>query len=140
MLRKNIRLRKEYLLKKQNNIKNLDKKFQVKKAIEENRAVPFALRGEEKELRHQLENDDDNTLIAKSHVDDEYEEAKYKDPKIMITTSRNPSNRLMNFQKVSLNLRIEIYILGIEAPCTKFSKSKQRNLCDKRFGKNLTRE
>lgn len=104
MLRKNIRLRKEYLFNKQKERQDVEKKLQIKKAIDEDKSVPYELRKEEAQLRHQLENDDANTLIPKSHIDDEYEEAKYKDPKVMITTSRNPSSRLMNFQKVSLAL------------------------------------
>jgi U3 small nucleolar ribonucleoprotein protein IMP4 len=102
MLRKNIRLRKEYLFNKQKERQDVEKKLQVKKALDEDKSVPFELRKEEATLRHQLENDDASTLVPKSHIDDEYEEAKYKDPKVMITTSRNPSSRLMNFQKVSL--------------------------------------
>lgn len=104
MLRKNIRLRKEYLYKKDKELKEratLDKKLKLKRAIEEDKPIPFELRKEEQQLRHQLENDDDNTLVQRTHIDDEYEEAKYKDPKIMITTSRNPSARLMQFQKVT---------------------------------------
>ena len=42
---------------------------------------------------------DDKTLHARSHIDDEYEESNYRDPKIFITTSRNPSQRLVSFQK-----------------------------------------
>jgi hypothetical protein len=46
---------------------------------------------------HDLELADDKTIIARSHIDDEYEEAKYRDPKILITTSREASNRLLQF-------------------------------------------
>lgn len=35
-----------------------------------------------------------------SHVDDEYRWAGVEDPKIMITTSRDPSSRLKMFAKV----------------------------------------
>ena len=34
---------------------------------------------------------DDKTIVKRSHIDDEYEEAKYRDPKILVTTSRNAS-------------------------------------------------
>ena len=37
--------------------------------------------------------------MARSHIDDEYEDAKYRDPKLLITTCRNPSQRLISFQK-----------------------------------------
>lgn len=36
-----------------------------------------------------------------NHVDDEYRWAGVEDPKIMITTSRDPSSRLKMFAKVS---------------------------------------
>jgi hypothetical protein len=35
-----------------------------------------------------------------THVDDEYSKAGMRDPKILITTSRDPSSRLMQFAKV----------------------------------------
>ena len=38
-------------------------------------------------------------MAARSHIDDEYEEAKYRNPKLLITTSRDPSQRLITFQK-----------------------------------------
>lgn len=46
---------------------------------------------------HDLELADDNTIAARTHMDDEYEEAKYRDPKILVTTSRNSSQRLIQF-------------------------------------------
>lgn len=42
---------------------------------------------------------DDHTMAARTHIDDEYEEAKYQDPKLLVTTSRDPSQRLIQFQK-----------------------------------------
>lgn len=48
---------------------------------------------------HDLELADDKTIVARSHIDDEYEEAKYRDPKVLVATSRNASQRLMQFQK-----------------------------------------
>lgn len=42
-------------------------------------------------LRHSLE--------LRTHVDDEYEFAGVKDPKILLTTSRDPSSRLTQFAK-----------------------------------------
>jgi hypothetical protein len=40
---------------------------------------------------HDLDLADDKTIVARTHIDDEYEEAKYRDPSILITTSRNSS-------------------------------------------------
>jgi hypothetical protein len=36
-----------------------------------------------------------------THIDDEYAKAGIQDPKIIITTSRDPSSRLLQFSKVS---------------------------------------
>jgi U3 small nucleolar ribonucleoprotein protein IMP4 len=57
------------------------------------------LRKEIGTVRKDLELADKRTIMARSHMDDEYEEAKYRDPKIFITTCRNPSQRLTTFQK-----------------------------------------
>lgn len=45
----------------------------------------------------------DPELVAEptNHIDDEYSKAGMRDPKILITTSRDPSSRLMQFAKVS---------------------------------------
>ena len=36
-----------------------------------------------------------------THIDNEYSRAGIQDPKILITTSRDPSSRLLQFAKVS---------------------------------------
>jgi len=98
MLRKNIRLRKEYLYNKSKELKDRehqDKLVKIKKAIEKEKRLPTELKKEKDKLAHDLELADDKTILARSHVDDEYEEAKYRDPKVLVTTSRNASQRLM---------------------------------------------
>ena len=102
MLRKNIRLRKEYLYQKSKEIKEkeqTDKLRKMRNAIENDKRIPTEFKKDKDKLLHDLELADDNTIVARSHIDDEYEEAKYRDPKILVTTSRNASNRLMQFQK-----------------------------------------
>lgn len=37
--------------------------------------------------------------MAKSRIDDEYANLIYSDPQILITTSRDPTNRLLQFAK-----------------------------------------
>ncbi len=37
--------------------------------------------------------------MPRSHVDDEYAHAEERDPKILVTTSRDPSTRLVQFAK-----------------------------------------
>ena len=37
--------------------------------------------------------------VARSRIDDEYANLVYSDPQILITTSRHPTNRLLQFAK-----------------------------------------
>ena len=50
-------------------------------------------------LIKELDYDDDNTILPYSIVDDEYADTKYYEPKILLTTSRTPSQRLLQFLK-----------------------------------------
>jgi U3 small nucleolar ribonucleoprotein protein IMP4 len=50
-------------------------------------------------LLKELEYDDENTILPYSVVDDEYADNKYYEPKILLTTSRTPSQRLLQFLK-----------------------------------------
>lgn len=45
--------------------------------------------------------DDRAESDPKNHIDDEYAKVGTYDPKIVITTSRDPSSRLLQFSKVS---------------------------------------
>ena len=68
-----------------------DKLLKIKKAIENDKRMPTELRKNRDQLNHDLELADDKTIVARTHIDDEYEEAKYRDPKVLVTTSRNAS-------------------------------------------------
>ena len=46
-----------------------------------------------------MQADDLNTLVPRTHIDDEYANTIYSDPQILISTSRDPSSRLLQFQK-----------------------------------------
>jgi hypothetical protein len=50
-------------------------------------------------VREQASLEDVRTAALTTHVDDEYARAGEEDPKIMLTTSRNPSTRLTAFAK-----------------------------------------
>ena len=65
----------------------------------EGKPLPTELRREETKLRHDVELEDDNTAVPRTHIDDEYAHAGERDPKILITTSRDPSTRLVSFAK-----------------------------------------
>jgi U3 small nucleolar ribonucleoprotein protein IMP4 len=98
MLRKNIRQRKEYLFNKNKELKereHQEKLLKIKKAIEKDKKMPNELRKERGKLEKDLELADDKTIVARTHIDDEYEEAKYRDPKVLVTTSRGASQRLV---------------------------------------------
>lgn len=43
-------------------------------------------------------------IVPRSHIDDEYANATEADPKILLTTSRNPSAPLIRFTKVMFSL------------------------------------
>ncbi|KAF5841802.1 Brix-domain-containing protein [Dunaliella salina] len=102
MLRRNQRLRKEYLYRKSLEGKEraaYERKRVVRKALEEGKPIPNEVRGEERKLRHEVELEDDNTAVPRTHIDDEYAFAGEADPKVLITTSRDPSSRLTQFAK-----------------------------------------
>lgn len=102
MLRRNARMRKEYLLKKHledREAATFDKKRKLQQALDTNKAIPTELRGEDRKLRPTLDLADDKTKEQRSTIDDEYAYMGVKDPKVLITTSRDPSSRLMQFLK-----------------------------------------
>lgn len=66
----------------------------------EGKPIPTELRREEGSLRHEVELEDAHTGAApRTHVDDEYALAGTRDPKVCVTTSRDPSSRLKQFMK-----------------------------------------
>lgn len=94
MIRKNIRLRKEYLYQKSKELTHKtasDKRQKLQKAKDNDRKTPNELRKEAGKVEHDLELADSKTMHARSHIDDEYEDSNFRDPKVFITTSRNPS-------------------------------------------------
>ncbi|KMZ65811.1 putative U3 small nucleolar ribonucleoprotein imp4 [Zostera marina] len=102
MLRRNIRERKEYLYRKSLEGKErllYEKKRKIKEALQEGKPTPTELRNEEPALRKEIELEDEDTAVPRSHIDDEYATAAIKDPKILLTTSRDPSQPLTQFVK-----------------------------------------
>jgi U3 small nucleolar ribonucleoprotein protein IMP4 len=102
MLRRNARLRKEYLYKKaleDREAVTFEKKRKLQQALDNNKAIPTELRGEDRKLRKTLDLADDRTREQRSHIDDEYAYIGVKDPKVLVTTSRDPSSRLTQFLK-----------------------------------------
>ncbi|EEA06026.1 U3 small nucleolar ribonucleoprotein IMP4, putative [Cryptosporidium muris RN66] len=101
MIRRGIRLRKEYLFQKSLEEKEkqiLDNKKRIREAIEEGKAIPTELVNISTNLRSSIDLED-NSAKAASTLDNEYGLSSLKDPKILITTSRSPSSRLVQFVK-----------------------------------------
>jgi U3 small nucleolar ribonucleoprotein protein IMP4 len=113
MLRRQARLRREYLYRKSVEDKRRsiqDKKDRLKRSLEQNLPIQTDLKKQALELQRKVDWEDKGPELAvtlgnetggggESHEDDEYRWAGVEDPKIMITTSRDPSARLKMFVK-----------------------------------------
>jgi len=85
MIRRNARLRKEYLYRKSLEGKEkaaYERKRKIRQALEEGKPMPTELRREEGQLRREVELEDDNTAVVRDHIDDEYAHAGERDPKV----------------------------------------------------------
>ncbi|CAL1679233.1 unnamed protein product [Lasius platythorax] len=114
MLRRQARLRREYLYRKsvQDKVKGIqEKKDKLKRSLEENVPIHPDLRKSALHVQRKIEWEDAGPQMAiamgtemgggavADHEDDEYRWAGVEDPKIVITTSRDPSSRLKMFAK-----------------------------------------
>uniref|UniRef100_A0A3B5MJY1 Brix domain-containing protein n=1 Tax=Xiphophorus couchianus TaxID=32473 RepID=A0A3B5MJY1_9TELE len=100
-LRREVRLRREYLYRKaqEDRLRTIEeKKLKLKDALDENSPLPPDVRREALGLQKLVEYDDEGAEVS-SHMDDEYKWAGVEDPKLMVTTSRDPSSRLKMFAK-----------------------------------------
>ncbi|KAI9034397.1 anticodon-binding protein [Hyaloraphidium curvatum] len=101
MIRRQVRQRREFLYRKALEDKDrqiYDRKQKLKQALQEGKKLPPELRREGAALQKELQYDEAQTEPT-THIDDEYSRAGLQDPKILITTSRDPSSRLMQFAK-----------------------------------------
>eukprot|EP00088_Acartia_fossae_P029476 TRINITY_DN3034_c0_g1_i1.p1 TRINITY_DN3034_c0_g1~~TRINITY_DN3034_c0_g1_i1.p1 ORF type:complete len:309 (+),score=69.56 TRINITY_DN3034_c0_g1_i1:45-971(+) len=111
MLRRKARERREYLYRKSVEAKHRkiqDKKDRVRRAVEDNKLIDTDLRRDALELQRMGAWDDAGPEMAvalggvgavANSQDDEYRWAGVEDPKIVITTSRDPSSKLKQFAK-----------------------------------------
>jgi len=102
MIRRQQRLRREYLFRKslENQKKEVDaRKQKIKECLETNTMIPNDLKSGALALQRVIEYDDEGGEQVTNHEDDEYRWAGVQDPKIVITTSRDPSSRLKQFAK-----------------------------------------
>ncbi|KAJ1395725.1 anticodon-binding protein, partial [Ochromonadaceae sp. CCMP2298] len=99
-VRRQIRLRKEFLYKKQQDATQVlrdDKKRQLKSALGEGKSIPTEIRPEARKLNNELSLD--VNPLDSVDIDDEYSNMGAREPKVCITTSRDPSSRLKQFSK-----------------------------------------
>lgn len=76
-----------------------EKKDRLKRALDANKIIPTELRKDALELQDQLEFDDKGGDGVTASIDDEYKWVGVNDPKIMVTTSHDPSSKLKQFAK-----------------------------------------
>lgn len=95
MLRREVRLRKEFLLKKERELQSsqtISKKRLLQEAIESDKEIPTELRNEARELKHEIDLDV-NDINETPSIDDEYANIGQREPKVCVSTSRDPSSR-----------------------------------------------
>ncbi|SPO24798.1 probable IMP4 - component of the U3 small nucleolar ribonucleoprotein [Ustilago trichophora] len=102
MLRRQTRERREYIYKKALESKEkqiYERKQQIREALASGKPLPPSLAGKEAaELGKDL-NLDAAQEAPGSSIDDEYSKAGTYDPRVLVTTSRDPSSRLTQFAK-----------------------------------------
>lgn len=107
MIRRNARLRREYLYKKSVRTAErdrLERKIRIREALEKGlpiRPEDLTLEAEEQEfgVDHILDKEKQKQKLIELALDDEYLNATLQDPKVMVTTSRDPSDSLRRFMK-----------------------------------------
>ena len=100
--RRQTRLRREYLYRKslQGTEKQLyEKKRLIRNALAQGKALPTEVRATYDKLQSEISQEDSKTEIPNNGIDDEYADAGLEDPRICVTTSRDPSSRLKQFAK-----------------------------------------
>lgn len=101
MLRRQARERRQYVYAKSledQQRQTFERKRQLRDALASGKQLPTELRKEAKSLGKDLVFDEAQTDPT-THIDSEYTRAGVLDPKILITTSRDPSSRLLQFSK-----------------------------------------
>lgn len=102
MLRRQTRERREYIYKKALESKEkqiYERKQQIREALASGKPLPSELRGKEAELLGRDLSLDAAQDAPGSSIDDEYSRAGTYDPRVLVTTSRDPSSRLTQFAK-----------------------------------------
>ncbi|KAI0638288.1 Brix-domain-containing protein [Trametes polyzona] len=101
MIRRQARERRQYIYAKSLEAQERQtyaRKQQIKDALASGKALPTELRKDAKSLGRDLAFDEAQAEPS-SHIDNEYSRAGILDPKIVVTTSRDPSSKLLQFAK-----------------------------------------
>lgn len=96
------RLRREYLYRKSLEGQErvvYEQKRKLREALASGNPLPTELRASYDKLRREVGAEDTKTQEQHTHVDDEYGDAGLMDPRVCVTTSRDPSSRLKQFAK-----------------------------------------
>lgn len=102
MLRRQARQRREFLYQKASEAREhatYDRKRRVRDAIEQGTALPPDLRKDADRLQHESELDDASRGAPSEGIDSEYANAGVADPRVLVTTSHDPSSKLTQFLK-----------------------------------------
>lgn len=102
MHRRDARLRREYLYRKSlegRRAAEFTKRLAIRQALAEGKPIPTELRNAEPRLSTKDSYVDTIHDAPTSHIDDEYANAGVMPPRVVITTSRDPSSRLAQFAK-----------------------------------------
>ncbi|KAH7340579.1 Brix-domain-containing protein [Rhizoctonia solani] len=101
MIRRQARERREYIYRKNQEAQErqtFERKQKLKDALASGKTLPTELRKDAAELGKVMTMDESQAEPT-THIDDEYSRAGIMDPKIVITTSRDPSSKLLQFSK-----------------------------------------
>ncbi|KAF8639962.1 hypothetical protein AX17_001212 [Amanita inopinata Kibby_2008] len=101
MLRRQTRERRQYIYAKSleaQERQTYERKQQLKDALATGKRVPTELKKDAVALGRDLAFDEAQAEPS-THIDNEYSRAGFQDPKIVITTSRDPSSKLLQFTK-----------------------------------------
>ncbi|KAG1892577.1 Brix-domain-containing protein [Suillus subluteus] len=101
MIRRQTRERRQYIYAKSleaQERQTYERKRQLKDALASGKQIPTELKNDAKTLGKDLAFDEAQEEPS-THIDSEYSRAGIQDPKIIVTTSRDPSSKLLQFAK-----------------------------------------
>lgn len=104
-IRRQTRLRREYLYRKSLEGKEkiaYEQKRIVRDALASGKSgkpLPNEVRASYDKIQSEITSEDKRTEYVKTHIDDEYADAGLLEPRVCVTTSRDPSSRLKQFAK-----------------------------------------